>query len=290
MAKKEAAERKPKRCFVITPISDGGSAIRRATDGLLRAVIKPVLAELGFEVFVSHEIAAPGSITNQIIDHLLTDELVIANLTGPNPNVMYELGVRHAKRLPVVALAVDGTKLPFDLSAERTIFFTDDMHGVEDLKPELKKTVEAAVADVEPDNPVYRVVKENVMRAVVAPKGGTEEYILHRLESLDDKLLQIGSAIGAVRNPVPFENPIQRKPRGECFMFHGDESVADRFLHALYEAGIPIGAKTRILRSAKKNEIGIELSPSLYPENVNSNVIHRIAAEADIKINSFYVV
>lgn len=176
-----------KKCFVVTPIGNDNSDIRRSADGLIDSVIKPVCEELGMEVFVAHKIDTSGSITGQVLEHVLNDDLVIANLTTLNPNVMYELAVRHAARKPVVSLAENGTNLPFDISDERTLFYKNDMAGVTSLIPLLKKLITVALSDDEPDNPVYRAVKSRVMKDM-HPENDFQSFILEKLERFEGLL------------------------------------------------------------------------------------------------------
>jgi hypothetical protein len=182
-----------KSCFIITPLDSENSPIRRASDGLIDSVIKPTLDLLSMSFDVSHRISESGSITNQIIEHLLNDDLVIANLTGLNPNVMYELAVRHCIAKPAVILAEYKTSLPFDVLTERTIYFRDDMQGVIELKTQLKKSIESALPETEPaDNPVFRVVKDVAVRKMVEKKS-PEDYILNLLQQMNNKITNLSS-------------------------------------------------------------------------------------------------
>ncbi len=188
-----------KKCFIITPIGSEDSKIRRHTDGLISSTLRPALEELNFSVVAAHEISDPGSITRQVIEHILKDDLVITNLTELNPNVMYELGVRHATRLPLVVIAREDTQLPFDVSDERTIFFTDDMLGVEELKPQLKAMVEKAMEDKKPDNPVYRVVESEVIKAATTDKDGMS-FLIDRIMQMESLLVLLERSLRKSEN------------------------------------------------------------------------------------------
>lgn len=149
-----------KKCFIITPIGIETSETRDKAEGVIEA-IKPVLENLGFEIEIPHQMPKPGSITQQILNSILYDDLVIANLTELNPNVMYELAVRHASGKPVVTIAEIDTKLPFDITTERSIFYSNDMRGVPKLQEALRKTINAIEFDnYEADNPIYRAQKD----------------------------------------------------------------------------------------------------------------------------------
>ncbi len=201
----EKAEIK-KTCFVITPIGEDDSEIRLKTDGLIKSVLKPVLEIAGYKVITPHEISSPGSIPKQVIKNLLEADLVVANLTGLNSNVMYELAVRHAIRLPVVCVAEKKTVLPFDIASERIIFYEDNMKGVEDLKPKLNKFVNDAISESQPDNPIYRVLNDIIIRE----SAKSDEAQLIMISRLDEITFQINRIMQSIFNQ---DSTINRRKR-----------------------------------------------------------------------------
>lgn len=157
----ENKKTKGKKCFIITPIGEVDSEIFRKAKGVIDSVIKPVLQNYGFtDIKPSYEIMETGLINNQIIDRIINDDLVVANLTGSNPNVMYELAIRHASAKPIIHLCERGTVLPFDIKDSRTSFFKDDMLGVQELRKEFESFVlNLSYENEYVDNPIYNGVK-----------------------------------------------------------------------------------------------------------------------------------
>ena len=79
-------------------------------------IFQPVLEELKYCVTRSDKISSPDLITKIMIRHLIESDIVIADISGYNPNVMYELGIRHTKEKPVILVTSDIDKeFPFDI-------------------------------------------------------------------------------------------------------------------------------------------------------------------------------
>ncbi len=181
-------EEKKKRCFIITPIGEPESEIRKKTDGVISAVIRPIVEQFGYDLICPHEIAKNGSITQQVIEEILNDDLVIANLTGLNANVMYELAIRHATRKPVITISEKNTKLPFDIATERTLFYEDNMSQVNILRQDLKKMIEEPSNSRESDNPIFRAKYDLEIRKSLPDnnEGKALELIINKLGLIEN--------------------------------------------------------------------------------------------------------
>src|SRR5260221_4255669 len=132
-----------KTCFVISPIGEEGSPIRYRADKIYNYVISPIIREAGYKVSRADKLSVPGLITSQIVEQILECDLVVADLTGRNPNVYYELAVRHAIRKPFIQIVEAGESLPFDIAGMRTISINHtDLESVEKFKIEIKKQIE----------------------------------------------------------------------------------------------------------------------------------------------------
>ncbi|WBO22458.1 hypothetical protein [Sphingomonas abietis] len=122
--------------FYITPIGDVGSEQREHSDLFLGSIVEPALESLQLKVIRADQIDRPGVITKQVIEYLFKSRLVIADLSYHNPNVFYELAIRHMLRKPVVQLMRTLDKIPFDVNQVRTI--SVDTSSIYKMVPQLE--------------------------------------------------------------------------------------------------------------------------------------------------------
>lgn len=184
-------EEQGKSCFIITPIGNENSEVFRKAKGVIESTIKPVLREYGFaDIKPAYEINVSGMINTQIINRIVNDDLVVANLTGNNPNVMYELCLRHVVAKPIIHICENGTILPFDIKDSRTIFYENDMLGVEELKNKLRSFMDnLSYTDDYTDNPIYTARKyDNLLKDT---QGTEMNELLKLLISISNEISEL---------------------------------------------------------------------------------------------------
>lgn len=136
-------------CFVVMPIGTQTICNISLTEDKLREkynyIIKEAIlkADPSLEVIRADEELNPGSISNDIFTKLMHSKYVIVDITYPNPNVFYELGIRHAIRPGTILIRekVDFS-IPFDISHLRYIEYTQEPSGMDKLALELKRMLD----------------------------------------------------------------------------------------------------------------------------------------------------
>ena len=106
------------------------------SDLFLGSIVEPALEEFGLKVVRGDRIEDTGMITRQEVQYVMRARLVIADLSFHNPNVFYELALRHASGLPTVQIIRSCDQVPFDVGQMRTVRI--DTTSIYTLVPQLE--------------------------------------------------------------------------------------------------------------------------------------------------------
>jgi len=106
-------------------------------------VISKVCSDLGLEAWRADDIYGPGVIIEDITRQLIESQAIIVEITPVNANVYYELGYAHAMGKPTILVADKNTKLPFDVSPFRVLFYENSIPGRSHFEEGLRKHLAA---------------------------------------------------------------------------------------------------------------------------------------------------
>jgi tetratricopeptide (TPR) repeat protein len=163
--------RKKNICFAIMPFQD--------FDNQWELAFKPAIQEAGLEPLRADEKSlGTNAIVNDITSCIFNACMIIADVSGRNSNVLYELGLAHAAKKPVVILVQDEQDVPFDLRHIRYLKYSD--RKLPQLRPELTERIKNTMAMDEKSRPDFfpelRVMSESVVAEL--------EYLRQKSRSL----------------------------------------------------------------------------------------------------------
>jgi hypothetical protein len=161
---------KPKpRCLFIGPMKGPDSATRNRFETLYEDIVQPIATEVGMDA-QSALADSTGMITPNIFRSIRHSQVIVADMTGDNTCVGYELAFAHSLARCTVLMIRDNYKIPFDLRDMNHIKFDpDNATSMKDAKEQLKTHLKefSKMGWVSANNPLFH--------AAYAPPGGCSD-------------------------------------------------------------------------------------------------------------------
>ena len=208
-------------CFVLMPF--GKKTIPSGAtvdfDAVYQDLIAPAISAAGMEPLRADEEVSGGVIHKPMFERLILCDFAVADLTGANANVFYELGLRHGIRPATTVLLFAGTeRMAFDVAPLRALPYTLGPDGkpadVEAARVGLRKLLETAKGlqgEPSTDSPVFQLVdgysapdiarlKTDVFRDRAHYAVEARNRLIAARRAGKDALRQAASTLGDVRN------------------------------------------------------------------------------------------
>lgn len=192
-------------CFIAMPMTTHPEEAKTYSDDehwshVMETLFIPAIEEAGFRAI---EPTAQGSdmIHGRIIEHLSTADMVLCDLSGWNPNVFFELGVRTSLNMPIALVRDEKTKIPFDTNGLNTHLYASSLLGWElaAQRDAIADHLRAAVTSCAGENPMWR----RFGLTITADQPVQDETSTDaRLELILNELNEMRRAAEPVKSPV----------------------------------------------------------------------------------------
>jgi len=203
-----------KKCFVIMPVSGTKSCTEAEWTGIFQQMIKPAVtgSRLGFDC----ERAKPltGAFIKDILEGLNRADVVIADLTDRNPNVCYELGIRHTLKKRTILIAQNIDDVPSDLQSYWVVIYKKDLTGASEFKTKIRDILKEMQKDPEKsDSPVADFLRLKNIDLLSTQKAENYKKLIALVSELSENLDHIDSVFKEATNNQKLRK--QKKGKGE---------------------------------------------------------------------------
>ncbi len=183
------------QAFLISQIGKTDTDVRKRADEVLKYIVAPVVEDFKLKLLRSDLDLTPGQVTAQILGSILNSKVVVADLTGRNPNVYYELGVVHSFGVPIVILGDNANSLSFDAQNERVIEIGDDgiisASQADSAKKRLQETLSVILEEgYKPSSLVTEVARARNLEEL-APENAVASEVANIKQRLDEVYLVV---------------------------------------------------------------------------------------------------
>lgn len=271
-----------KTCFIIMPFSranNGNIELQKVDlDYIYKDMIKKAIDEFELDgkkyfVEVLRYEERIGSIIKGIVQKIKDADMVVADLTGLNSNVMYELGVRHALKRGTIMLTQNFSQFPSDLRDYMTVVYNystnihEQPHNYENFKQDLYRSIEEIIKSEKADSPVLEYInKKELYQNELEVKNLKETAI--QLNSLFEDFDDISTLIEEIDRAPVINEPLAR----ELMNFN-----LNCFISKLQSLNLPISSDsyndwaniTAIMTDITKNFVVNEIFKIFDPNDIS---------------------
>jgi hypothetical protein len=223
-------------CFVLMPFTG-------YINEYYGLIYKPAIEATKLRPTRADDLFRPSTIVNDIWTNVRNAKLLLADLTGKNANVFYELGLAHAIGKPVIMVAESMDDIPFDLRALRIILYDKNIPSWGAV---LEQKITASIGEVlrapaEAVLPTFLNVKSSGLRPSVTPQ--------------EKDLIEIRQELDAVRRQLPNQRPIipPEEARSRIRAYLGAGMPESIIIDRLSELGAPTSWVTEQITEAKRD-------------------------------------